>query len=127
MKANKLSIPATTSLQKAISATSVGIDKSPPNKIQPQLTGPSPPSSIPQENLVPQILQSLVEEVHVLTSNLASLLAALQSQSPLSHNIQPSHPCLTIFNPVIPVSQYSTQSSQSHNIQPSHPNLTIQP
>ncbi|GIY51787.1 uncharacterized protein CDAR_55441 [Caerostris darwini] len=30
----------------------------------------------------------LVKEVHVLTSNIASWLAALQSQSPLSHNIQ---------------------------------------
>ncbi|GIY40888.1 hypothetical protein CDAR_378451 [Caerostris darwini] len=64
------------------------MDKSPPNQVLPQLSGPSTSSSTPQENLTAQILQSLVKEVHVLTSNIASLLAALQSQSPLSHNIQ---------------------------------------
>ncbi|GIY07290.1 RNA-directed DNA polymerase from mobile element jockey [Caerostris darwini] len=79
---------APTSLQNTISTNSVKMDKSPPNQVQPQLSGPSTSSSTPQENLTAQILQSLVKEVHVLTSNIASLLAALQSQSPLSHNIQ---------------------------------------
>ncbi|GIY05223.1 hypothetical protein CDAR_586471 [Caerostris darwini] len=79
---------APTSLQNTISTNSVKMDKSPPNQVQPQLSGPSTSSSTPQENLTAQILQSLFKEVHVLTSNIASLLAALQSQSPLSHNIQ---------------------------------------
>ncbi|GIX67136.1 RNA-directed DNA polymerase from mobile element jockey [Caerostris darwini] len=79
---------APTSLQNTISTNSVKMDKSPPNQVQPQLSGPSTSSSTPQENLTAQILQSLVKEVHALTSNIASLLAALQSQSPLSHNIQ---------------------------------------
>ncbi|GIY50931.1 hypothetical protein CDAR_25561 [Caerostris darwini] len=84
MKTNKLPLSAPTSLQNTISTNSVKMDESPPNQVQPQLPGPS----TPQENLTAQILQSLVKEVHVLTSNIASLLAALQSQSPLSHNIQ---------------------------------------
>ncbi|GIY89536.1 hypothetical protein CDAR_110791 [Caerostris darwini] len=88
MKTNKLPLSAPTSLQNTISTNSVKMDKSPPNQVQPQLSGPSTSSSTPQENLTAQILQSLVKEVHVLTSNIASLLAALQSQSPLSHNIQ---------------------------------------
>ncbi|GIX69081.1 hypothetical protein CDAR_9001 [Caerostris darwini] len=79
---------APTSLQNTISTNSVKMDKSPPNQLQPQLSGPSTSSSTPQENLTTQLLQSLVKEVHVLTSNIASLLAALQSQSPLSHSIQ---------------------------------------
>ncbi|GIY90233.1 hypothetical protein CDAR_582001 [Caerostris darwini] len=39
------------------------MDKSPPNQVQPQLSGPSTSSSTPQENLTAQILQSLVKEV----------------------------------------------------------------
>ncbi|GIX85047.1 hypothetical protein CDAR_93751 [Caerostris darwini] len=38
------------------------MDKSPPNQVQPQLSGPSTSSSTPQENLTAQILQSLVKE-----------------------------------------------------------------
>ncbi|GIY56109.1 hypothetical protein CDAR_250451 [Caerostris darwini] len=75
-------------LMKGNSSPILKMDKSPPNQVQPQLSGPSTSSSTPQENLTAQILQSFVKEVHVLTSNIASLLAALQSQSPLSHNIQ---------------------------------------
>ncbi|GIX98235.1 hypothetical protein CEXT_623181 [Caerostris extrusa] len=88
MKTNKLPLSAPTSLQNTISTNSVKMDKSPPNQVQPQISGPSTSSSTPQESLAAQILQSLVKEVHVLTSNIASLLAALQSQSLLSHNIQ---------------------------------------
>ncbi|GIY40986.1 hypothetical protein CDAR_168491 [Caerostris darwini] len=88
MKTNNLPLSAPTSLQNTISTNSVKMDKSPPNQVEPQLSGPSTSSSTPQENLTAQILQSLVKEVHALTSNIASLLAALQSQSPLSHNIQ---------------------------------------
>ncbi|GIX79193.1 hypothetical protein CEXT_343891 [Caerostris extrusa] len=87
MKTNKLPLSATTSLQNSISTNSVKMNKSPPNQVQPQISGPSTSSSTPQESLTTQILQSLVKEVHVLTSNITSLLAALQFQSPLSHNI----------------------------------------
>ncbi|GIY41954.1 hypothetical protein CDAR_371711, partial [Caerostris darwini] len=38
------------------------MDKSPPNQVEPQLSGPSTSSSTPQENLTAQILQSLVKE-----------------------------------------------------------------
>ncbi|GIX81378.1 hypothetical protein CDAR_2281 [Caerostris darwini] len=88
IKANKLLIPAVTSLQKVVFTTSVRIDKSPSNQVQPQITGLSIPSSIIQENLTAQILLSLVKEVYVITSNIASLLAPLQSQLPQSPNIQ---------------------------------------
>ncbi|GIX95217.1 hypothetical protein CEXT_466451 [Caerostris extrusa] len=56
MKANKLSIPAPTYLQKSISTTPVRIGKSPSNQVLPQITGPSTPTSITQENLTAQIL-----------------------------------------------------------------------
>ncbi|GIY65353.1 hypothetical protein CDAR_105211 [Caerostris darwini] len=43
------------------------MDKSPPNQVQPQLSGPSTSSSTPQENLTAQILQSLVKELYLGT------------------------------------------------------------
>ncbi|GIY49809.1 hypothetical protein CDAR_111741 [Caerostris darwini] len=85
MKTNKLPLTAPTSLQKNYFYKP---SKSTPNQVQSQLLGPSTSFSIPQENLTAQLLQSLVKEVHVFTSNIASLLAVLQSQSPLYHNIQ---------------------------------------
>ncbi|GIY37274.1 ATP-binding cassette sub-family A member 1 [Caerostris darwini] len=46
------------------------MDKSPPNQVQPQLSGPSTSSSTPQENLTAQILQSLVKEISALRHEL---------------------------------------------------------
>ncbi|GIY56019.1 hypothetical protein CDAR_517051 [Caerostris darwini] len=61
MKTNKLPLSAPTSLQNTISTNSVKMDKSPPNQVEPQLSGPSTSSSTPQENLTAQILQSLLK------------------------------------------------------------------